>query len=242
MGKMIELTAADGHKLAAYRAEPAGKPRGAIVVIQEIFGVNSHIKSVADGYAADGYLAIAPAMFDRLQSGSTSATRSAEIQAGIAMCRSSTGRTRCSRRRRRGRRGEERRQGRHRRLLLGRHGGVGRCGQAPRASRPRFRTTAAACSSYMDEKPKMPGHVQLRREGPEHPARRQRQARQAALRWKGIFYSGRPRLQLRPARLLRRGVLEAGARACPGVFPQARRLKPQHSPAAQAGGGAQTCS
>ena len=44
MGKMIELTASDGHKLAAYRAEPAGKPRGAIVVIQEIFGVNSHIK------------------------------------------------------------------------------------------------------------------------------------------------------------------------------------------------------
>jgi carboxymethylenebutenolidase len=71
MGKMIELTASDGHKLAAYRAAPdemrAGKPRGAIVVIQEIFGVNSHIKSVADGYAKDGYVAIAPAMFDRVQ-------------------------------------------------------------------------------------------------------------------------------------------------------------------------------
>ena len=62
MGKMIELTAADGHKLAAYVVEPSGKnaakPRGGIVVIQEIFGVNSHIKSVADGYAADGYFAI----------------------------------------------------------------------------------------------------------------------------------------------------------------------------------------
>lgn len=69
MGKMIELTAADGHKLAAYRADPAGKPRGAIVVIQEIFGVNSHIRSVADGYAADGYLAIAPSMYDRLERG-----------------------------------------------------------------------------------------------------------------------------------------------------------------------------
>src|SRR5687767_8818995 len=67
MGKMIELTAADGHKLGAYRADPAGKPRGALVVIQEIFGVNSHIKQVADGYAADGYLAIAPALFDRVQ-------------------------------------------------------------------------------------------------------------------------------------------------------------------------------
>lgn len=67
MGKMIELTASDGHKLAAYRADPAGKPRGGIVVIQEIFGVNSHIKQVADGFAADGYVAIAPAMFDRVQ-------------------------------------------------------------------------------------------------------------------------------------------------------------------------------
>lgn len=67
MGKIIELTASDGHRLAAYRADPAGQPRGGIVVIQEIFGVNSHIKSVADGFAADGYLAIAPAMFDRAQ-------------------------------------------------------------------------------------------------------------------------------------------------------------------------------
>jgi carboxymethylenebutenolidase len=89
MGKMIELTAADGHKLAAYRADPvgtsAGKPRGAIVVIQEIFGVNSHIKSVADGYAKDGYLAIAPAMFDRLQRGYDTGYSQPEIQAGIAM-------------------------------------------------------------------------------------------------------------------------------------------------------------
>src|SRR3982750_2902856 len=67
MGKMIDLTASDGHKLTAYKAEPSGKPRGAIVVIQEIFGVNSHIKQVADGYAADGYVAIAPALFDRVQ-------------------------------------------------------------------------------------------------------------------------------------------------------------------------------
>jgi carboxymethylenebutenolidase len=69
MGKMIELTASDGHKVSAYRADPAGKPRGAIVVIQEIFGVNSHIKSIADGYAADGYVAIAPALFDRVKRG-----------------------------------------------------------------------------------------------------------------------------------------------------------------------------
>jgi carboxymethylenebutenolidase len=67
MGKFIELTAADGHKFSAYRADPAGKPRGGLIVIMEIFGVNSHIRSVTDAFAADGYLAIAPAMFDRLQ-------------------------------------------------------------------------------------------------------------------------------------------------------------------------------
>jgi carboxymethylenebutenolidase len=85
MGSMIELKAADGHKLAAYRAEPSGKPRGGVVVIQEIFGVNSHIKAVADGYAADGYLAIAPAMFDRVQRGYDTGYSQPEIQAGIAV-------------------------------------------------------------------------------------------------------------------------------------------------------------
>jgi carboxymethylenebutenolidase len=69
MGKMIELKAKDGKTISAYRAEPAGQPRGGLVVIQEIWGVNSHIRSVADGYAADGYLAIAPALFDRIEPG-----------------------------------------------------------------------------------------------------------------------------------------------------------------------------
>jgi len=63
----MDLTASDGFTLASYLARPAGAPRGALVVIQEIFGVNSHIRSVCDGYAADGYVAIAPALFDRVQ-------------------------------------------------------------------------------------------------------------------------------------------------------------------------------
>lgn len=67
MGKILTLTASDGHKFSAYRADPAGKPRGGIVVIQEIFGVNDHIRRVTDGFAADGYLAIAPALFDRIK-------------------------------------------------------------------------------------------------------------------------------------------------------------------------------
>jgi carboxymethylenebutenolidase len=85
MGSMIELKAADGHKLAAYRAESAGTARGAVVVIQEIFGVNSHVKAVADGYAKDGYLAIAPAMFDRAQRGYDTGYSQPEIQSGIAV-------------------------------------------------------------------------------------------------------------------------------------------------------------
>jgi carboxymethylenebutenolidase len=67
MGRKIDLTAADGHHLSAYLAEPSGKARGGIVVIQEIFGVTSHIRDVADQYAAQGYLAVAPALFDRVE-------------------------------------------------------------------------------------------------------------------------------------------------------------------------------
>jgi carboxymethylenebutenolidase len=65
MGQWIRLKASDGFEFGAWRAEPQGKPRGALVVVQEIFGVNAHIRSVAEGFAADGYLAIAPAIFDR---------------------------------------------------------------------------------------------------------------------------------------------------------------------------------
>lgn len=85
MGSTIELAASDGHRLTAYRAEPPGKPRGAVVVIQEIFGVNSHIRSVAEGYAADGYLALAPAMFDRVRRNYETGYSQPEIQAGIAI-------------------------------------------------------------------------------------------------------------------------------------------------------------
>lgn len=81
----IELTAADGHRLGAYLAAPAGAPRGAIVVVQEIFGVNSHIRAVADGYAADGYLALAPALFDRVERGVEIGYTDADIQRGIAL-------------------------------------------------------------------------------------------------------------------------------------------------------------
>lgn len=85
MGKMIELTAKDGYKLSAYRADPAGKPRGGIVVIQEIFGVNKHIRSVADRYADLGFVAIAPAVFDRAQKNFEAGYDAAGVEAGRGM-------------------------------------------------------------------------------------------------------------------------------------------------------------
>lgn len=69
MGQWIRLKASDGHEFDAWEASPAGMPKGAVVVIQEIFGVNAHIRDVADGYAKEGYLAIAPAIYDRIEPG-----------------------------------------------------------------------------------------------------------------------------------------------------------------------------
>ena len=69
MGESVTLTAQDGHQLSAYLARPDGTPVGAVVVLQEIFGVNAYIRSVADGFAKEGYVALAPALFDRVERG-----------------------------------------------------------------------------------------------------------------------------------------------------------------------------
>ena len=82
MGQFVSLKAADGFSIPAYVAQPAGKPRGAIVVLQEIFGVNSHIRSVADRFAGEGYLAVAPATFERVKSGVDLGYTDADIKAG----------------------------------------------------------------------------------------------------------------------------------------------------------------
>ena len=69
MSEWVDVTASDGQGLQCYVARPEGAPKGALVVVQEIFGVNRHIQSVADSYAKEGYVAIAPAIFDRIQPG-----------------------------------------------------------------------------------------------------------------------------------------------------------------------------
>jgi len=82
---MIELKAADGHTFAAYLAQPTGKAKGAVVVLQEIFGVNAHIQEVADGYAQAGYVAVAPATFDRQQRGVNLGYKPEDMSAGFAL-------------------------------------------------------------------------------------------------------------------------------------------------------------
>ena len=69
MAVMITLTASDGTEFAAWRAEPEGSPRGGLVILQEIFGLNQHIREVTEKFAAAGWLAVAPALFDRAEKG-----------------------------------------------------------------------------------------------------------------------------------------------------------------------------
>ena len=85
MGTTITITSADRFQLSAYRAEPEGRVRGGVVVVQEIFGVNAHIREVADRYAAAGYLAIAPAVFDRAQRGVDLGYTPEDMQTGFAL-------------------------------------------------------------------------------------------------------------------------------------------------------------
>ncbi len=85
MGEHVTLTAADGHKLDAYVARPDGPAKGGLVVVQEIFGVNPHIRAVADGFAAEGYLVVAPALFDRIRPGIELAYDEAGVSEGRAL-------------------------------------------------------------------------------------------------------------------------------------------------------------
>jgi carboxymethylenebutenolidase len=85
MSEYVKLSAADGHELSAYAARPEGEPIAGLVVVQEIFGVNAHIRSVADGYAKDGFLAVAPALFDRIQPGVELGYEGADMQTAMSL-------------------------------------------------------------------------------------------------------------------------------------------------------------
>ena len=85
MSETVKLKSADGHELDAYIARPTGAPIAGLIVIQEIFGVNRHIRSIVDGYARDGFLAVAPALFDRVERGVELAYDGPDAQKGMAI-------------------------------------------------------------------------------------------------------------------------------------------------------------
>jgi len=85
MRSTITLTAADGTSIPAYVAIPVGTPKGGLVLLQEIFGINAHIRAVADGYAADGYLVVAPALFARVEPGVELGYTKDEVARGVAL-------------------------------------------------------------------------------------------------------------------------------------------------------------
>jgi carboxymethylenebutenolidase len=87
MTERITLKASDSHEMGAYIARPDGTPTAGLIVIQEAFGVNGHIRSVTDGYARDGFLAIAPAIFDRVERGVELGYTGTDRERGIAFAR-----------------------------------------------------------------------------------------------------------------------------------------------------------
>jgi carboxymethylenebutenolidase len=82
MGEFTTIMARDGHEFQAWLAAPPARPRGAVLVIQEIFGINSHIRQLTDGFAAEGYTAIAPSLFDRVRRGIELGYTPADMQEG----------------------------------------------------------------------------------------------------------------------------------------------------------------
>lgn len=85
MSESATLRASDGHSFSAYVARPAAQAAAGLVIIQEIFGVNDHIRSVADGFAKDGFLAVAPAIFDRIQPGLELGYEGADLQTAMSL-------------------------------------------------------------------------------------------------------------------------------------------------------------
>ncbi len=85
MGEHIQITSGDGFELGAYVARPSDEAKGGILVIQEIFGVNGHIREVADGYAQSGYMVIAPKIFDRIDKDIELGYEEADMGRGIEL-------------------------------------------------------------------------------------------------------------------------------------------------------------
>ena len=173
MGKQFTLTTTDSHTLGAYRADPAGKPKGGIVVVQEIFGVNHHIRAVCDRLAARGYVAVAPAVFDRF-------VRDFEMRLYAGRSRA------CAQLSRQSRLGQD--DARHggarrpRSRMPARSASSASAWAAPRLSRrlPPARLAAAvgyyggSIAKFIDEKPKCPVQMHFGEKDARHSVERRR--------------------------------------------------------------------
>ena len=174
------IMARDGHEFQAWLAPPPGRPSGAIVVVQEIFGVNSHIRAVTDGYAKEGYVAIAPCLFDRVRRGIELGYSRRSMQEGRGYVTQLKQEQTLSRHRRRHCGGRQRRSSRRRRLLLGRHDRL--CSRLRSADRLRGRLLRRQHHAAAREAAEVSGHVSLRRKGQAHYAERHRQDQAAIQR------------------------------------------------------------
>ena len=203
MGKDLKLTASDNFQLGAYRADPNAAPKGAVVVIQEIFGVNHHIRAVCDRLAGEGYVAIAPSIFDRVEPNFTSGYSPDEIAIArkfvanpdwAAMLRDTQAAIDAVK-------------------DVGPVGIIGFClgGSIAYAAATKLSGLKAAIGYYggavvrfADDKPKVPTATAFRRKGRRHSLERRRDHQGQAARRRGLRLSGRPaRLPLRRAGELR---------------------------------------
>ena len=223
MGKWIELKPDRAGSIAAWRADPDSRPRAGMVVVQEIFGVNSHIRATADRFASVGYLAIAPAVFDRIEKGfdvgydADSRTRGMaivgkldfeqtlrDVAAAIEVASEAF-----------------------------KVGIVGYCfgGSVVWAAAARLSGLSAAVGYYggrilamKDLTPQVPTELHFGRKGSEHPDQGGARVRRRASGGRRLHLSGGARFQLRPARILRSWQRGARLVAHPRIFPAASRV------------------
>ena len=222
MGEWIEIAAGDGFGMGCYTAAPAGAPKGGILVIQEIFGVNAHIREVADGYAADGYLAWAPSLYDRAErrfecgytpediAKARDIMTASPFEAAVQDMAAAIGGLRAA--------------------GAGKIGSVGYCwgGSASFLVATRIGVDASVCyyggqiAPRKDEAGEEPAADAFRRAGPRHPDGGCGGDPRRPAPGRGAYLPRRPRLQLQPSRRLPPGVGEARPR------PQPRLLRQPH--------------
>jgi hypothetical protein len=217
MSETVRLKADDGHELDAYVAQPSGDCIAGLVIIQEAFGVNRHIRSVADGYAKDGLLTVAPALFDRIERGVELGYDSADLQKGIALARQSNmadavkdvaAALECLRKQ------TARKCGIIGYCFGGNDGLARRHTLRPQRSRGLLRRAHRPVRSG---KSPLPGHTALRNAGQAHSKGRHRPSAGGSSRGADFLVRGGSRVQLRCSRQLQHGVCKTGAGSVAGV-------------------------